>query len=159
MNRKLTRAVGDDLNRIKTLMDMHYGFDIFSRSRKRPIVDARRVFTALIYEKYDLRNEKLNKFTRKLTLKMLTQFMKFDHAQIIHLKNTFDILAHEGSDLKRDYNTFLPMLAGELEDRVNKLCLERKILTTRIVEIDYELTQLINEEEEDIIEGYYIPSE
>jgi len=104
MESKLKRIIGEDLARIKRHMDIDYGFDIFSRSRKRNVIDARRVFVALIHSKYKIGPNSDNYYSRKLTLKMLGDFMNFHHATVIHFKKTYDSLAPSTPELVEKFN-------------------------------------------------------
>jgi len=153
MESKLKRIIGEDLARIKRHMDIDYGFDIFSRSRKRNVIDARRVFVALIHSKYKIGPNSDNYYSRKLTLKMLGDFMNFHHATVIHFKKTYDSLAPSTPELVEKFNQFSAILPEEFDMKVNDLLLEKDTLINRLKDINFEITELIKDEEEN--EDYY----
>ena len=154
MESKLKRVIGEDLARIKRHMDIDYGFDIFSRSRKRNIIDARRVFVALIHSKYKIGPNSENYYSRKLTLKMLGDFMKFHHATIIHFKKTYDSLAPNTPELVEKFNQFSSILPEEFDIKIDDLLSEKDTLINRIQDINFEITEIIKDEKEN--EDYYI---
>ena len=54
ITKTIPMSVKLDLDIIKSLLDQELGADIFIKTRKREYVDARRVFVAIVYDKYDL---------------------------------------------------------------------------------------------------------
>jgi len=157
MERKLKKSIGQDLERIKKYMDSEYGFDIFNRSRKREIVDARRIFVALIYSKYRVGLSGVNYGSKRITLDMLSKFMNYDHATVIHLKKTYDSLADTTPEIVEKFNEFSLILPQKFDIKIEELCKKKIEYIEEIRNINFELSKLMEDEEKN--EDYYTYSQ
>ena len=157
MERKLKKSIGQDLERIKKYMDSAYGFNIFDRSRKREIVDARRIFVALVYSKYRIGLSSFNYNAKRVTLDMLSKFMKYDHATIIHLKKTYDALAETTPEITDRFNEFSLILPQKFDIKIEELCKKKIEFMEEIRNINFELSKLMEDEEKN--ENYYTYSQ
>ena len=153
ITKTIPMSVKLDLDNIKSLLDQELGADIFIKTRKREYVDARRVFVAIVYDKYDLVTNwgggvPSGHALKVLTTSLLGDYMGYNHSTILHLRRNFDIYIQYSKELKGVYERVKTRTSDNLVIKLKNLNLEKEELLNKLNIINNKIETLIKNEDD-----------
>jgi hypothetical protein len=143
---ELTPFIKQDLDNIRNVIKEETGFDILNKSRKREFVDARRVFIAVVYEKYDLDANKMHNaylFLHLLTIRLLCKYLGYrQHSSVLHLRKNFKDYCEQ--DLRLNYLYCKVTLASnsDIDARLNSLQKQRQVYLEKLQSINIDIQKI-----------------
>lgn len=117
---------------IETIENILKVYDITAKSRKRDIVDARRLAYTVFRDEYSY------------TYQRIAKLFNNDHATIIHGYKSAKDLLEVDKEFRHNYNRCLDLLAGGRADRIRKeiIFLEKELLSIELREKNLETSFL-----------------
>jgi hypothetical protein len=122
-------------NRVENLLNIilsEYGVDIFSNSRERDHVEARAIFSKILYSHQHLGYTKIGRVLGK------------NHATIYHYIKNFDAWIKYDDRLKSKYLNILSVFSKDMEigsiEDTRKIWYENIILSTKIEKLEAKLS-------------------
>jgi hypothetical protein len=145
---ELTPFIRQDLDNIRNLIKEETGFDILNRCRKREFVDARRVFAAVVYEKYGLTDGKECNgnsylYQNLLTVTLLCKYLGYrQHSSILHLRRNFEDYCEQDPQLDYLYSKVTLAANSDIDARLNSLQKQRRIYLEKLQVINIDIQKI-----------------
>ena len=128
------------MQRIHTMLNYEFGFDIMSGGRKRVFVDARRIFVQILNQKYDLH---ISKPFKVLTLGDVGKYIgNQNHATVLNLLRNFDALCSWEPSYLEIYNRVLKKTSDDISIQIEVLHNKKEELLEELVLIEQSLKKL-----------------
>ena len=143
---QVSQYVVRDMDIIRKYLALEFGFDILDGGRKRPYVDARKVFVQILHEKYGLQGN-LNR-QKLLTLQNVADYMNYpNHSSIIWLLRNWDVLISWDPAYKEIYNRVFKKVGDDYMIHKNNLLEQKRMLEEQLSLINEQINGLENEKE------------
>jgi hypothetical protein len=153
INKVLPPSVKLDLDNIKLLLDKEFEIDIFTKTRKQEYVDARRIFIAIVYSKYDLVTNwgggvRPGFALKMLTVSILADYMGFHHSTVLHLSKDFNIHMSYSVEFRRIHDRVKSRTCDNIFVTLKGLILEKEQMLANLTSINSEIEILENKKNE-----------
>ena len=135
----LTPEITLDFNNIAKKLEDLTGYTIFSKSRKREIIDVRRVFTVVVCNKYKIGEEYSKRENHFITYDDLKEYLDVDtHSTLINLRRDFEVIRTNSPYVNKLYTECLSEFST-IESKISNREKEIDRLTKSIKDLQTEI--------------------